>query len=113
MTNKANLLALAAHIESLPPSLYDQARPVHADGSPACLLAHMAAFFGDDVNSRDPRTMRESAETILAIEYGMTASLYHGHPFGRDADSPTTLEAAAVLRRLADDKGATWIRTGL
>ena len=110
MTNKSNLLALASHMEALPPSVYDQARPVHADGSPACLLAHMAAFFGHNVNPRDPRAMRESAETILGIEYGMNACLYHGFPFGRDSEGPTIHEAAAVLRRLADDKGANWIR---
>ena len=112
MANESNLPALASHMEALPPILYDQARPVHANGSPACLLAHMAAFFGDDVNPHDPRAIRESAETILGIEYGMAACLYHGFPFGRDSKGPTTREAGALLRRVADDKGATWIRDG-
>ena len=108
--NKNNLLAPAAHIESIPPGRYDQSKPLHDDGSPSCLLAHMMEFFGDDADADDPRAAREAAERILGIEYGMAASLYRGRPFGWDAEKATPREAAMVPRRIANDKGAGWVR---
>lgn len=96
--NKAGLLALADHMEALDPALYDQTRPFHGDGLPSCLLAHMVTFFGDDADPRDPRAAREAAERILEIKYGITASLYHGRPFGQGAENPTPREAANAGR---------------
>ena len=108
--NKNNILALANHMDSLPPERYDQTRAIHGGGGPSCLLAYMLAFFGDPANPDNPRDAREAAERILGIEYGQAASLYHGNPFGRDAERPTTKDAVAVLRRLAAEEYVRWVR---
>ena len=41
---------------------------------------------------------------------GITASLYHCRPLGQGAENPTPRKASVVLRRVANDKGARWIR---
>ena len=116
--NRASILAFANYMASLEPHRYDQTRDVHDDGSPSCLLSHLLQFFEPDTwerttHPRNPRFMREAAERILGVKYCVTAFLYCGRPFGFEAENPTTQEAAMVLRRLADGKGATWIRDSL
>ena len=110
--NKANLLFFAEYAETLDPALYDQTKTIWRDGGPSCLVAHLLEFFGDDADASDPRAAREAAARILGLDYCATASLYGGRPFGFGNLNPTPKEAAMVLRRLADDKGATWIRDG-
>ena len=115
--NRASILAFANYMESLDPALYDQTRDVHDNGSSSCLLAHLIEFFepetwAETMHPRSPRFMREAAERILGVDYCVTAFLYCGRPLGFEGENPTTHEAAAVLRRLADDKGATWTRLG-
>ena len=113
--NRTNILAFANRMESLDPALYDQTKDAHYDGTPSCLVAHLIEFFepetwAETTHPRSPRFMRVAAEKILGIDYCVTAFLYCGRPFGFEGGDPTPDEAALVLRHLADDKGARWVR---
>lgn len=106
---------LADYVEALPPALYDQTRVEHDDGTPACLVAHALSFFAPEVWDRcpdrsTPHFIKAEAARVLGLEYSGVGFLYHGRPLGFDQRRPTTKEAAAMLRRLADGKGAVWRR---
>lgn len=107
------LLALADHMDALPPEQYDQTRTEHDDGSPACLLAHALYLFAPKQwnrwrERRRPDFMKAQAGRVLGLDGSDVSGLYHGRPLGFDERSPTAREAAAMLRRLAEGRSLDW-----
>lgn len=115
--NKANVLKLAAHMEQMDPSEYDQRRVVLC-GSPACVAGHAAWLAGkweieegsdwmyEEMNWQD--SLLEVAEHWLGIESATAYELFMALPLGPLLPQPTPQDAAATLRHLAATGVVRW-----
>ena len=109
--NEANAQSLAA--AGL--DVYWQEVYLHPCGTPACIAGHAAYMdamergvaMPEPVGKEDMEDIWDAAQSWLGLESIQAAHLFHATPLGCFR-SPSNLEAAAVLNRLADTGKVKW-----
>ena len=109
--NKANILKLAAYIESLPPGKYDQRISWKPCGSPSCIAGHATFLAGQKIpiGLQRERSTCEAASKWLGIKEPESSALFTEEPYYGDGNrTPTPQDAAWTLRHLAETSSVVW-----
>ena len=102
--NRTNILQLANYIEQLEPKEYDQSCFVHDCGTPACIAGHAIDLAGQwSYNA----AVWDAVEW-LGLDNDQGHALFDPIPLSPDDKDPTTQDAAATLRHLAETGEVDW-----
>lgn len=123
--NKDNVLALAAHMETVDEATYNQASTgaffppyMPTKRTPGCLICHCVQFFGE----RDGESIKVEEngsgflQRMLDVTREQMYELVNASPYGygitakgeEEVIEPTTEEAARMLRYFAETGSVNW-----
>ena len=110
--NKANILKLAEHLDTLSCEHFDQECFAYC-GSPSCVAGHAVSLSGQWLVRVNGRSLLDGegiavAREWLDLTFQQSNELFAAHPYGVLAENVSARDAAATLRHLAETGEVVW-----